>query len=135
MAMCSLFILPFCVNLIYIMAPNSVIGLRMLQGYLAIYLLFILLIDDFNRIVIEWEILSQWAISIVLILSLFQFAIVTNKVYLAFEIDKSNIKSYTNRVLMKIEDENFMIYQKMYILLVILMRLPILLKNIRQLMS
>lgn len=106
----TLLLLPIFMNLIFIIAPTSAIGLRMLQGYFSFYILIFILMEStevknnkkFNSIT-----LSLWIITIGILTSLYHFYILTNKVYLTLEIDTINVNSYTTRVLSKIEDQEF----------------------------
>lgn len=106
LASLTIFLLPIFINLIYLMAPNSAIGLRMLQTYIVFYVLSIVLVEYFaNKN--PAKIMAGWIICLSLFLSIFNFVVLANKVYTAYEIDKSNILSYTTRVLSKIESEDF----------------------------
>lgn len=112
----NLLALPLIVNLIILMAPTSAIGLRQLSAYLVYYGLAVALIDiygnkidlgiqDSNNIKNKKLVTAAiWAISLTMIASLYQFYIVTNKVYMTLEIDSTNVLSYTTRVISDIEN-------------------------------
>lgn len=115
LAYLSILILPLSMNLIFIMAPNSAIGLRMLSGYLALYVFSFTLLENIeykNMMLIKSKLvrLCFWAINLIVLISLYKFYITTNKVYTALELDKSNVLSYTTRVVSNIENQPF--YEK-----------------------
>lgn len=114
-AILTILILPIIINLIFIMAPNSAIGLRMLQGYIGMYVFFITILEYFVLNKFKFKnfrliAVSMWYIILPIIFSLYNFFIVTNKVYTTLEIDTINVISYTTRVINNIENQEF--YEK-----------------------
>ncbi|MFM1525565.1 MULTISPECIES: glucosyltransferase domain-containing protein [Helcococcus] len=104
-------ILPISVNSIFILAPNSAIGLRMLQGYIAVYILFIMIFENYSKLKIKEKMnlttISLCASAIAFLLTIGNFLIVTNKVYMTLDVDGKNLASYTTRVLSRIEEQPF----------------------------
>lgn len=111
-----LLILPLAINIIYIIASKSSVGLRMLYSYVVIYIYLLVLIDHFDEdtIISNKYYNSRKIINLalwILVLSFafinYRFYIVTNKVYMTLDIDSRNLQSYTTRLISRIEDKEF----------------------------
>lgn len=104
-------VLPISVNSIFILAPNSAIGLRMLQGYISIYILFVMIFESYSKLKVKEKLnlikITLFASASAFILTIGNFMIVSNKVYMTLDVDGKNLASYTTRVLSRIEEQPF----------------------------
>lgn len=119
-------LLPLASNLIYVVAPTSYVGLRMISGYTIFYLLFILLYEygsetislfNFSGSNKAWNVfaVSKVLVAILISISIYNFTVTTNRAYFHLDIMFKNDYAYINRLLLRIEshkefDQNSKIY-------------------------
>lgn len=99
-------LLPVSINLLYILNNGEHAGLRMLYPYVLVYIVILKVVYDAKENFALSKVYTgiKYFIFIMSLLSIYQFSIVTNKVYLTLDIDQRNLQAYTNRVINKIEE-------------------------------
>jgi len=122
-------ILPLASNLIYILAWNTEVGLRMLSGYVAIYLLPLLLIDHFfvnpvntyeKDLIVDLQttktkdfislnkgksylLIAMCILFFATSISIYNNIYQSNRAYFKLDLVNKNINAYSNRIAMRIE--------------------------------
>ena len=110
----SLIVLPLTINLVYILINGGYAGLRMLYSYIIYYVIVFVILERYLRLNYQKhlelnrvKIASLGLIFVILFANIFNFTLYTNRVYFSLYLDNKHLEAFTNRLITKIEEEDF----------------------------
>lgn len=110
----SLIVLPLTINLVYILINGGYAGLRMLYSYIIYYVIVFVILERYIALNYQKhlelntvKLASLGLIFAILFANIFNFTLYTNRVYFSLYLDNKHLEAFTNRLITKIEEEDF----------------------------